>query len=174
MKRIRTMLAASAILLAGCTAKPVITRQDSAQVLSEAIEFTYNHLSSKACLVTRLGDGRIPIPESYTGTNWQTLADDPLQRVRWLKAPTPILISGNLGRGFRTTSDLYGCPETIRLHKPTFAELEDHNKTTVTAYVDIDRLCGPVCGEGYSLTFYKKGPSWLLEDNKLPAPSVMF
>jgi hypothetical protein len=120
------------------------TRDDAVEVLNSAL----GHLSrafpaaKDACLVTVLGSGAARRAEEV--------------RIALSEIPAAAIPADRA-----TTSERYGCADTLQLSAPVFWKVGRGNRIVYNASVFIDDLCGPLCGSQSVMRFAKNpGSGW--------------
>jgi hypothetical protein len=123
-----------AVLAVACGSTPENdNRADALAILKRAVDFrdaSFNDWQD-ACIVLTL---RPSEDRDQAGT--------PLHRIpaEWVS-------------GRRTTDDRFGCEKTLAYSEASFARSPRDNG--VFAFVEVDRLCGPLCGDTGSVAFFR-------------------
>lgn len=163
---LRFSAALSALTLVGdCSGVPSITYQDEIEVIRKTADISVSKFGSPSCIVTQLRKSNLSFPGSHSlDSDW---VQEGKIKYRKLGVSKLSRIPSSVLKGFSTTATDFGCSTTVRFEKPEFSEIEENGNRVLNAFVDVDRLCGPICGEEYSLALTKEGGSWQADSSGL-------
>jgi hypothetical protein len=82
-----------------------------------------------------------------------TLQESPVAEGR---SAGPVRIPTEWVANRRTTEDRYGCDATLVYSRPYFSREKALGEF---AFVEVDRLCGPLCGDNGSIAFFRPNGS---------------
>lgn len=154
--------------ISACSRNHNLSESDTFDVLGQALEVSKAHFSDDTCVVSKLQD---PFPDIVT--SWGTLetSEGPVS-VRNIPGADVHNIPANLTAGRNVTPEDYGCAETIKFTQPVFSQVVAGDEDILVVMVELDRLCGPICGERYSLTFTKSDQVWRPDSHTLVATGL--
>lgn len=124
---------------------------------------------SAQCVLTSVSEPRIG--DMNEGEHWSIFEGI---RFRKLSSPTKIVLGKNDLPGVRLSAAEYKCPDTLKFRRPEFFEVEERRRRYLAAVVTFDRLCGPVCGDQYSITFEKTADGWRATEAGITSTGVAF
>lgn len=162
----------SLVLIAGCSDAPSITYQDEIDVIRQTAKLSVSTFGSSHCVVTRLRESKWRSPmEQPLESEW---VQEGLVRYRELGVSEIQLIPDVVLEGLPTTKADFGCSRSIRIERPNFYEVEKDGKSSLLAIVNVDSLCGPVCGKEYAVEITKEGEGWQVDPGGLTSTGTSY
>jgi hypothetical protein len=133
---------------AACTEDAGPALGDAEAIVTGAVHASASMRGGSHCIVTKLSDGMPPASIEIDGAQVKTTS------VRLIKIPSSALA------GLKTTNSDFGCADTIRLSQPIFYKVDGRRGGQQFAVIQVDNLCGPLCGAQFLMTFEETGGRW--------------
>lgn len=139
--------------------EPVLTDADVSDVVAQAINAAAPKFQREYCLVVPMRPSHVFATED--DGNWIASDDGgKISRYRTVTGPVLPAIPATMSAGWRTTQEEYGCADTLMLGQPYILEYEEEGVLKSELVVEMDRLCGPVCGDQHVVRFVMRDGKW--------------
>jgi len=166
LKRLK-LLSVLLLALNGCTRLPPITSFDESFVVERSIKLSREKFGNKPCIEKNIHSVMFPLLGKDVNLEFKNKTFIQIKTAKLVMIPHAYQYDKSV------TADDFGCALTIRIEEPIFYEVHEKWKKSVVALVNVDFLCGPMCGTRFSLMLTKTPFGWQDDPNGL-TPTISF